>query len=80
MLGDGFKLMVLGMGYVFFFLSLMVIFMLIASKALAPFSHLLAEKVAAPRKPAGGRAAGKDDKNLVAAAIAAVHMHRNRRK
>ncbi len=79
MLGDGFKLMVLGMGYVSFFLALMVIFMLIASKVLAPFAHILAEKAAAPRKtPRSG--AGGDNKNLIAAAIAAVHMHRNKRK
>ncbi|QSH41063.1 OadG family protein [Lentisphaerota bacterium ZTH] len=80
MLGDGFKLMVLGMGYVYFFLSLMVIFMIIAAKVLAPFSHLLAEKVAAPRKNPRSGASGGDEKNLVAAAIAAVHMHRNKRK
>jgi sodium pump decarboxylase gamma subunit len=79
MIADGFKLMVLGMATVFIFLSLMVLFMGIMAKALAPFAGML-EK--APEKPKGrskakSGGAGENDKKLAAAAIAAVHMHRN---
>ena len=72
MIGDGFKLLVMGMGYVVTFLSVMVLVIMLAAKALEPFAHLLEEKAAAPRKASG------DNKNLIAAAIAAVHMHRNK--
>ena len=74
MIGDGFKLLVIGMGYVVTFLSIMVLVILLVAKALEPFTHLLEEKAAAPRN-APKKA---NDKNLIAAAIAAVHMHRNK--
>ena len=77
MIGDGFKLLVIGMGYVVTFLSIMVLVILLVAKALEPFTHLLEEKAAAPRK-APAKSADKDSKNLIAAAIAAVHMHRNK--
>jgi oxaloacetate decarboxylase (Na+ extruding) subunit gamma len=77
MIGDGFKLLVMGMGYVVTFLSVMVVVILLVAKAVKPFTHLLEEKVAAPRKAAPK--AAKDNKNLIAAAIAAVHMHRNKK-
>lgn len=75
MIGDGFKLLVIGMGYVVTFLSVMVLVIMFAAKALKPFAHLLEEKAAAPRKAAPKA----DNKNLIAAAIAAVHMHRNKK-
>jgi oxaloacetate decarboxylase gamma subunit len=78
MIGDGLKLMVMGMGYVITFLSVMVVVMLLVAKGLKPFAHLVEEKAAAPRK-APQKSASKDNKNLVAAAIAAVHMHRNKK-
>ena len=74
MIGDGFKLLVIGMGYVVTFLSIMVLVILLAAKAIKPFAHLLEEKAAAPHK-----ATNKGNKNLIAAAIAAVHMHRNKK-
>jgi len=77
MIGDGFKLLVMGMGYVVTFLAVMVLVIMFVAKALKPFAHLLEEK-AAPRK-APPKAAAKDSKNLIAAAIAAVHMHRNKK-
>ena len=78
MIGDGFKLLVMGMGYVIIFLSIMVIMIMLVAKALGPFTHLLEEKTAAPRKTSP-KAGDKDSKNLIAAAIAAVHMHRNKK-
>jgi oxaloacetate decarboxylase (Na+ extruding) subunit gamma len=79
MIGDGFKLLVMGMGYVVTFLAVMVLVIMLVAKALEPFTHLLEEKAAPPRK-APKKAAAKDSKNLIAAAIAAVHMHRNNKK
>jgi oxaloacetate decarboxylase gamma subunit len=74
MIGDGFKLLVMGMGYVVTFLSIMVLVILLVAKAIKPFIDLLEEKVATPRNTAN-----KGNKNLIAAAIAAVHMHRNKK-
>ena len=79
MISDGFKLLVVGMGYVLIFLSIMVIIIELVAKGIKPFAHLLEEKAAAAPRKAPKKAAAKDDKNLVAAAIAAVHMHRNKR-
>ncbi len=76
MIGDGFKLLVMGMGYVITFLSVMVIIMLITAKGLKPFAHLLKEKAAAAPRKAPKKT---DCKNLIAAAIAAVHIHRNKK-
>lgn len=76
MIGDGFKLLVMGMGYVVVFLSVMVLLIVLVAKALKPFTHLLEEKAATPRKVSPKT--GKDNKNLIAAAIAAVHMYRNK--
>lgn len=76
MIIDGFKLLVIGMGYVMLFLSIMIVIIELVAKALKPFAHLLEEKTAAPRR---APAAAADNKNLVAAAIAAVHLHRNRK-
>ena len=72
MIADGLKLMVLGMGMVFLFLTIMVILISISAKLLAPFAHLLEEPAAD-----GTPASGNEDKNIVAAIIAAVHKHRN---
>ena len=76
MIGDGFKLLVMGMGYVITFLAVMVIIMLITAKGLKPFAHLLEEKATTPQRKTPEKAEGK---NLIAAAIAAVHMHRNKK-
>ena len=78
MIGDGFKLLVMGMGYVITFLSVMVVVILLVAKAVKPFAHMLEEKAVTPRKTAPK--AGQGNKNLIAAAIAAVHMHRNKKQ
>ncbi len=78
LLADGFKLMVLGMGTVLGFLVLMIIFMNILAKVLAPFSHLLAAPAPAPvRKPS---AASSDETELAAVAAAAVRLYREQSK
>ncbi len=74
---DGFKLMVIGMGWVFVFLLIMIGLMALVAKLVAPFAHTLEPPAQAPRK-ATPRAAKADDKSLIAAIIAAVHQHRNR--
>ncbi len=77
---DGLKAMVLGMGMVYVFLVIMILFMLLMSKALAPLKGFL-EPQAAPKKKAAAPAAkggtlSAADKVLAHAAIAAVRMHR----
>jgi oxaloacetate decarboxylase gamma subunit len=75
---DGFKLMAIGMGMVFFFLALMVIIMQIVAKLLAPYAHIFDEpassskskKRSQPKKSTGN----KDE--VVTAITAAVHKYR----
>jgi sodium pump decarboxylase gamma subunit len=75
MLIDGFKLMIIGIGTVFIFLGLMVLIISLSAKILAPFAGLLekkAENIGIKSIPP----AENTDKLHVAAAIAAVQMHR----
>ena len=74
---DGFKLMVIGMGWVFLFLLIMIALMALVAKLVAPFAHTLEPPAPAPRKPAK-KATGGNDQSMIAAIIAAVHQHRNR--
>ena len=74
---DGFKLMIIGMGWVFVFLLIMIGLMALVAKAVAPFAHTLEPPAPAPRK-SNKKAATGDDKSMIAAIIAAVHLHRNR--
>ncbi|MCF6174422.1 MAG: OadG family protein [Victivallaceae bacterium] len=74
---DGFKLLVIGMGWVFVFLLIMIGLMALVAKLVTPFAHMLETPAPAPRKPAK-KVADSDDKSLIAAIIAAVHQHRNR--
>ncbi|MDD5698655.1 MAG: OadG family protein [Victivallaceae bacterium] len=78
MIGDGFKLLIVGMTCVMMFLVIMVIVIELAAKGLKPFTHLLEEKTAAPRKTAG-KTAAQNQRSLAAAAVAAVHLHRNKK-
>jgi oxaloacetate decarboxylase gamma subunit len=78
MIVDGLKLLVVGMGYVVLFLAIMVLVIMMVAKAIKPFAHLVEEKAAPGRTP-GKPASQGDSKNLIAAAIAAVHMHRNKK-
>lgn len=74
---DGFKLMGIGMGMVFLFLTFMVVVMDLMSKILEPYSHLLKEE---PTSTSGGTSrttpkAKSDD--IISAIVAAVHKYRS---
>lgn len=71
---DGLKLMITGMGMVFVFLSIMVLLISILAKVLKPFAHLLEE--ATEGVPSG--ASAEEEKDVVAAIVAAVHKYRNK--
>ena len=75
---DGFKLLVIGMGWVFLFLTLMIVVMELLSKVVTPYAHIL-EKPLAPVKKKKVSAKISDDAAMVAAATAAVQLHRERR-
>ncbi|MCK5843878.1 MAG: OadG family protein, partial [Victivallales bacterium] len=47
---DGFKLLVIGMGWVFLFLTLMILLMWVVSKVVAPYAHLLEKAPTAAKK------------------------------
>ncbi len=77
MLLDGLKLMIIGMGTVFIFLGIMVLVISASAKILAPFAWLLEPKDEKPeRTPVSN--AGKVADAQIAAAVAAVQMHRSR--
>ena len=76
---DGLKAMVLGMLWVFCFLSIMIVCMKVMSKALAPFSNFLEPVAPAPKKKkaSGAKAAlSPEDRVRALAAIEAVKMYR----
>ena len=76
---DGLKAMVLGMLWVFCFLSIMIVCMKVMSKALAPFSNFLEPVAPAPKKKkaAGAKAAlSPEDRVRALAAIEAVKLYR----
>lgn len=75
MFTEGLKLMVLGMGWVFVFLALMVVVMNFTAKVLSPFAHLLEPKAPPPKRNNKPRT-GDSERQLLAAAVAAVHRHR----
>jgi sodium pump decarboxylase gamma subunit len=43
---DGFKLLVIGMGWVFLFLTLMIVVMELVSKVVTPYAHILENPLA----------------------------------
>ena len=74
LLFSGIRLMVLGMGMVFFFLALMIITMNIMEKALRPFAQMLQVPVKpAPRAPVSSP---EEDTTLAAVAATAVELAR----
>jgi oxaloacetate decarboxylase gamma subunit len=84
MLVDGLKLMVIGMGAVFVFLSLMVLLIGWTARLVAPFAGLLPEapsKAAPRRQPVKATvpAPAGEDSRLTAAIVAAVHRFRQER-
>ena len=77
---DGLKAMVLGMLWVFCFLSIMIVCMKLMSKALAPFSNFLEPAPPAQKKTkTSGAKAGAlspEDRVRALAAIEAVKLYR----
>jgi len=80
LLGDGILLMVVGMGAVFLFLVIMVLWITFSSRILSNFAHLLPETSTAPApKRAPAKPAAEEDSTLLAVITAAIHKHRSRR-
>ena len=68
LLSAGLRMMVLGMGIVYFFLIIMIFAMKLMSKALKPFANALQPEA----KPAARKPAGPTDEQLAAVAAAVV--------
>ena len=75
MILDGIKLMVLGMGTVLVFLVVMIFFMNLLAKVLAPFAGVLEKAAPAPKKKAAGKGGGNQLK--AAAAAAALQAYKS---
>ncbi len=75
MILDGIKLMVLGMGTVLVFLVVMIFFMNLLAKALAPFAGVLEKAAPAPKKKAAAKSG--DDSLKAAAAAAALQAYQS---
>ena len=77
LLMDGLKLLVIGMGWVFLFLTLMIGVIDLVSKLVAPYAHVFE-----PPKPQSKKGTAPDssetDAAMAAAAAAAVQLHRKR--
>ncbi len=76
MILDGIKLMVLGMGTVLVFLIVMIFFMNLLAKVLAPFAGVLEKAAPAPKKKAAAKKPG-DDSLKAAAAAAALQAYQS---
>ncbi len=76
MILDGIKLMVLGMGTVLVFLIVMIFFMNLLAKVLAPFAGVLEKAAPAPKKKAAAKKSG-DDSLKAAAAAAALQAYQS---
>lgn len=74
---EGFNLMLMGMGFVFAFLTLLVIATTLMSKTILRFSK--PEPVAKPVKPAASTKTQGKNTELIAAISAAIHLHRQRK-
>ena len=75
MILDGIKLMVLGMGTVLVFLVVMIFFMNLLAKVLAPFAGVLEKAAPAPKKKAAAN--GGDNQLKAAAAAAALQAYKS---
>jgi oxaloacetate decarboxylase gamma subunit len=74
---EGFNLMLLGMGFVFVFLTVLVIATTLMSKIILRFSKPEPVTASAQKKPA---TSGGQSPDLIAAITAAIHMHRQRQE
>lgn len=73
---EGFNLMLMGMGFVFTFLTLLVIATTLMSKIILSFSK--PEPLATPSRPATSLTQGPNPE-LIVAISAAIHLHRQRK-
>lgn len=71
---EGFNLMLLGMGFVFVFLTLLVIATTLMSKVILHFSK--PEALAMPGQKGAARLPKQTNTELIAAISAAIHLHR----
>jgi oxaloacetate decarboxylase gamma subunit len=81
MISEGIELMVVGMGVVFTFLVLLVVFMNLCGAFFTRFSHLFAEPEVPAKGPASAGAATTkpaDSSAKLAVALAAAHRTRRR--
>jgi len=77
-LADGLKLMAIGMGMVFLFLTIMVIVISFMAKILAPFADLLEEKTAGSTAANAIKTTpGTQSDDIISAVAAAVHKYRS---
>lgn len=75
---EGFNLMLLGMGFVFVFLTVLVIATTLMSKIILRFSK--PEPVSAAPVQKKPVASGGQSQDLIAAITAAIHLHRQRQQ
>ena len=76
-MADGFKLMAIGMGMVFLFLTIMVFVTSFMAKVLAPFAHLLEETTTSTSSTARKTSAQAKSDDIISAIVAAVHKYRS---
>lgn len=75
---EGFNLMLMGMGFVYAFLALLVIATTLMSKTILRFSK--PEPVAAmPTKKVAASSVQGQNPDIIAAISAAIHLHRQRK-
>jgi oxaloacetate decarboxylase gamma subunit len=76
LLNNGLLLLVIGMGTVFAFLSIMVLAIEISSRVCSRFAHLIPEKAPAKPKRPRPQTSADDDGDLLAVIAAAVTRYR----
>ncbi|AVV34493.1 sodium pump decarboxylase subunit gamma [Halomonas sp. GDM18] len=77
LLGEGLNLMVFGMGFVFVFLSLLVVAMMAMARLVDRFAPApVSAAPGAARSPASPAPAAEDDSELTAVMAAAIHRFR----
>lgn len=74
---DGFKLMAIGMGMVFLFLTIMVVVMDLMSRVLEPYGHLLKEDTPSSSGGTTRTTPKAKSDDIITAIVAAVHKYRS---